>query len=276
MEQAPYRPRRQTRDEQVADEELSLQQRQKRFKRLVDDSTRAQSSQLRYSALGFGYKDYVHGKATPSTSRTQLDAIVTTRARSDPAPPIARPPGQRVASLAAICTHIVAARFDEPEILDGLDQNYSLLVRSLLNAVLAHNARELPFRVWLAFANQFYLDLPKSRRTYRGLCVEDKAEIACLAAVNAVSVEEWATALPHHVASPPCFFLAVVDLRGDKSFGDADMWKLTANLASFLVVLQLDGTNVTDVRAPQHLAPFETRGIDIFFCRVGSQLSPGP
>lgn len=274
MEQAfVYRPRRKTRQEDEDEQEGQAAKRQRTFNRVVDDRNLAPSSTLRHAAQGgYGYRDFVHGKSVTTQSRTKLDAAIAARVRETEPPRLEPAPGQRVPSLSAVCIHVVVENYDTKEVLEQFDQRHSLLVPPIVNGVLARTGeRQLPFRLWSTLAAYFYLDLPDSRKTYRGLALEDKNEIAWLSSINEQSVAEWCEEQLHPSPAPPpppCFFLAAVDLKGQTQFGDGEMHRLTAGLASFLVVLRLDGTSVSDV-CPRATVASATWGLTRFLPQGG-------
>jgi hypothetical protein len=101
----------------------------------------------------------------------------------------------------------------------------------------------LPFEFWLDFALEFGLDLPNRFKTYRGLVVSsDKEELDLIKEYNQEAVNNW-TSEPSLV---PSFFLATLDLSGDRTFTDSDIYKLRNPLSSLLAVLKLDNTSITD------------------------------
>ncbi|KAL8280625.1 hypothetical protein RQP46_006948 [Phenoliferia psychrophenolica] len=242
-----YRARRKTQAEEHDEREANQHKRQRALAQVVDDLSVAPSSTLRYAAgQSFGYRDYVVGKAVPTLTRSKLDGFAAERMRGEEPRPLEAPPGQRVPSLVSICINIFAEHHDERAVVDCLDRSHSLLVRPLVNAVLARTGqREIPFNLWMSLA--YNLDLPDSRKTYRGLSLEDKSEIACLDSLNKDAVNEWQMSkLRREPSAPPTFFLAAVDLRDHGGFGDGEMWRLTDGLAPFLAVLRLDSTRVSD------------------------------
>jgi hypothetical protein len=102
----------------------------------------------------------------------------------------------------------------------------------------------LPFEFWLEFALEFGLDLPNRFKTYKGLVASgDTEELELIKEYNAEAARNWI----REPSVAPSFFLAILDLSNDTSFTDADIYKLRNPLSSFLAVLKLDGTSITDV-----------------------------
>lgn len=101
----------------------------------------------------------------------------------------------------------------------------------------------LPYEFWLDFALEFGLDLPDRYKTYRGLVVStDQAELELVRDRNDEAHRRWI----QHPSDIPSFFLSTLDLSNDRTFTDADMYKLRNPLSYFLAVLKLDGTLITD------------------------------
>ena len=151
-----------------------------------------------------------------------------------------------------MCLDVLVDNYGERGVFDALDPAVHREYAAPLLATLARRIGQgvLPFQVWLDFAHRFALDLPPQRRTYRGLCVADAKELALVKELNVEAVERWAhdTAYSSLGREPLVlpFYLAYLDLRGDTTFTDADIYKLRNPLSHFLAVLRLDGTSISD------------------------------
>lgn len=193
---------------------------------------------------GIGYRDFALGPSKPSKTRTQLDQLAYSNKRLP-----SSSTSTSVPSLQSICISRVADGFGTPAAWNHLDRYAHLPhVPALLEAVLARiEGPLLPFDVWRRFAMVFGDDLPSRRRTYRGLCLADEAEIDWIKEENELAVQEWASAGPRarELAPAPSYFLAILDLAHDVRFSDQDLSKLR-RVAPLLVVLKLDYTRVSD------------------------------
>ncbi|GAA5965264.1 hypothetical protein JCM21900_006069 [Sporobolomyces salmonicolor] len=209
------------------------------------------SSGLTYSSVdGIGYKDFTLGPSGPMRTRTQLDRRAYAAARER------RPPSRSldvVPSLASCCVDLAAEHYGDPGIFDQLDPFHHLQhAPRLLDRILElMDDQVLPFDVWVDFSLRFGLNLKGKRKTYRGLCVGDREELLSLKELNREAIELWQQKYagrpsPSADTFAPSFFLAVLDLSGDKTFGNDDISKLRDPLSTFLAVLRIDGTNVTD------------------------------
>ncbi|ORY92511.1 hypothetical protein BCR35DRAFT_297953 [Leucosporidium creatinivorum] len=241
-----YRPRRPTKAEEHADEEQQQATRRKRVKRAQNEhdlATRRDSGLVMSAIPGIGYRDFALGPSKPSKTRTQLDQLVYSSRRLP-----SSSTSTVVPSLQSICISRVADGFGSPAAWDHLDRYAHLPhVPALLQAVLERiGGPLLPFDVWRRFAMVFSDDLPTRRRTYRGLCVADEAEIDWLKEENELAMQEWASAGPRgRELAAPSYFLAILDLAHDVSFADQDLSKLR-RIAPLLAVLKLDYTRVSD------------------------------
>ncbi|GAA5964373.1 hypothetical protein JCM3765_006393 [Sporobolomyces pararoseus] len=245
----PYRPRRPT----AAEKEHEKDQRELKRQRQVDKLEREKeyrgkrSSKLTFSELsGVGYQDFTLGPSGPIKTRTQLDERVYSDYRSRVVTKD-RPLLPSVPSLSDCCLDIIADNYGEPSQLVMLDSiHHRAHVHSLFDRVRRiRNDEEslLPFEFWLNFALEFGLDLPDRYKTYRGLVVSsDQAELDAIREYNQEAVNN----LVRQPEFVPPFFLATLDLSNDKSFTDSDVYKLRNPLASFLSVLKLDNTSITD------------------------------
>lgn len=109
------------------------------------------------------------------------------------------------------------------------------------------------------FAVEF---VPSTRRTYRGLVLEDKKELGELQGINVQNVSWWREDVAAEIASRhaaesgrgripteisvPTFFLSVLDLHKHPTFGDSDIPKIRTSMGPILAFLSLSGTKVTD------------------------------
>lgn len=190
-------------------------------------------------------QDYTLGSSRPFKTRNELDRVVYAERQL----PSSSAPSSTFPSLQSTCISVAADNYGAPGVWSQLDRFAHLPhVPALLQAILDRaGGALLPFAIWAQFAAVFGDELPSRRRTYRGLCVADEAEIESLKLENEQSLHEWAQAAPRarEMLATPCFFLAVLDLANDVSFGDQDVSKLR-KLAPLLAVLKLDYTRVTD------------------------------
>ena len=159
-----------------------------------------------------------------------------------------RPFLDSVPSLADCCLDLVAENYGEPGQLDKLDRFHHLAhVKPLFDRVRRirnDGESRLPFEFWLEFALSFGMDLPSRWKTYRGLVVSgDQEELDLIGEYNEEAVRQSI----QEPAFAPSFFLATLDLSNDTTFTDADVYKLRNPLSSFLAVLKLDSTAITDV-----------------------------
>ncbi|GAA5890432.1 hypothetical protein JCM5296_005046 [Sporobolomyces johnsonii] len=253
-----YRPRLPSQLELYKEQEQQQKKRSRLIKRVKRETERyeARSSGLTYSSVaGIGYKDFTLGPSGPIKTRTQLDRRAYAAAQER------RPPSRSldvVPSLASCCVDLVAEHYGDPGIFDQLDPFHHLHhAPRLLDRILElTDDRVLPFDVWVDFSLRFGLDLEGKRKTYRGLCVGDGEELLSLKKLNGEAIELWeqkkvqdeyaGRPSPSADTFAPSFFLAVLDLSGDKTFGNDDIFKLRDPLSTFLAVLRLDETNVTD------------------------------
>lgn len=118
-------------------------------------------------------------------------------------------------------------------------------VPAIFKAVLERSRdRHLPFMLWARFASILGVEgTPKRQRTYHGLCLSDKEEIACLRSENEYAIQEWQQVQPA-IDLAPTFFLAHLDLSSI-GFGDQHI-ALLRPVAPLLISLRLDRTHVTD------------------------------
>ncbi|GAA5940065.1 uncharacterized protein JCM15063_001689 [Sporobolomyces koalae] len=246
----PYRPRRPTLAQQAQDEEQRLVKRKRQVEKKQRERQQLakRSSKMAYSELnGVGYQDFTLGPSTSTKSRTQLDRGAYAEYRAGLVPQ-ERPQLDRVPSLVECCLDLIAETHGETNQFVAIDRAHHLNhVKPLFDRV--KRTRDdpdalLPFRFWFEFALAFGLDLPDRYKTYRGLVVSsDTSELEAIAETNAEASRLW----DHQPTEPvPTFFLATLDLSNDRSFADSDMYKLRNPLSSFLAVLKLDGTRVTD------------------------------
>ncbi|GAA5822536.1 hypothetical protein JCM10212_004238 [Sporobolomyces blumeae] len=256
----PYRPRRPTRKE-IRDEveRQSFKRKQQVIQRGKERKLLSvRSSKMKYSGLsGVGYQDYTLGRSNSIRSRTQIDRKVYEQAREK----LRERDGEEVEparldsvrSLADCCLEVVAEHYGESGVFDRLDPvHHRAHVNSLVERVVdvARRGDEattspttIPYEVWLELAVKVGIDLPGRRKTYRGLVVADVGELEALRDLN----EESLQAFVREPSLVPPFFLASLDLSNDQSFTDSDVYKLREPLSTFLAVLKLDKTSITDV-----------------------------
>ncbi|GAA5838027.1 hypothetical protein JCM9279_004107 [Rhodotorula babjevae] len=251
MSEHVYRPRALTHRERELDQELARLAQERVVKRAKKEAAQHEdrSSAFHHSGVaGIAYKDFQLGRGVATKSRALLDEqayaarrrTVESRFLDD------------VPRLSSVCLDVLVDNYGERGVFDALDpavhREYAAPLLAILAKRIGHGT--LPFQVWLDFAHRFALDLPPQRRTYRGLCVGDAKELGLVKELNAEAVERWAqeTAYPSPGREPlvPPFYLAYLDLRGDTTFTDGDVYKLRNPLSHFLAVLRLDGTSVSD------------------------------
>ncbi|GAA5849714.1 hypothetical protein JCM8547_000541 [Rhodosporidiobolus lusitaniae] len=251
-----YRPRQSTAKEIEEAKEAVLSKRERFLKRRKKEANQAdeRSAKLHYSALsGIGFQDYTLGpsKAIGSRGKLDHDAYLALRAARTAKPAESTFSPSPFPRLSAICLSLVVENYGEPGIFDRLDPvAHRQHIGPLLNS-LAHELDDLdvlPFQVWLDLVARCPSDIPSRRRTYRGLCVSDTAELEVLREINTESVQLFAQeqALSSSCDLTPPFFLAYLDLSGEVGYKDADMYKLRDPLSHCLAVLNLAGTGITD------------------------------
>ncbi|GJN88948.1 hypothetical protein Rhopal_001919-T1 [Rhodotorula paludigena] len=248
-----YRPRAPTRQELQAEAERAREGRQRRAERDQREHERLETRKhrLHYSAhAGIAYKDYTLGRLAPVKSRAALDA----EAYAARDPPRESGTLDAVPRLADCCLAVLVDRWGEPGLLDALDPVRGCGYAAKLLDRLEHatGLDHLPFQTWLDVSYRYVAGVPSKRRTYRGLCVSDRGELAVLKEVNEEAVHRFMQESAFGSMSSsssrfaPAFFLAFLDLSGTASFSDDDIYKLRDPLSHFLAVLRLDGTGVTD------------------------------
>ncbi|GAA5895172.1 hypothetical protein JCM8208_000135 [Rhodotorula glutinis] len=246
-----YRPRALTRREQELDHEHARLAQERTVKRAKKEAAQHEdrSSDYHHSGIsGIGYKDFQLGRGISTKSRALLDEQAYAARRRTVETRLL----DNVPRLSSVCLDVLVDNYGERGVFDALDpavhREYAAPLLATLARRIGHGV--LPFQVWLDFAHRFALDLPPQRRTYRGLCVGDVKELGLVKELNAEAVERWAheTAYPSPGREPlvPPFYLAYLDLRGDTTFTDGDIYKLRNPLSHFLTVLRLDGTSVSD------------------------------
>ncbi|BGP47686.1 hypothetical protein JCM10450v2_003551 [Rhodotorula kratochvilovae] len=248
----PYRPRSLTKDEVEKEQERARQAQERVIKRARKEQAQHEerTTDFHHSGVsGIAYKDFKLGRGAPVKSRALLDAQAYAARQKDDEGELL----DAVPRLSSCCLRVLVDNHGEPGVFDALDPvRHRVYAGPLLGALERRAATgALPFQVWLDFAHRFALDLPAPRRTYRGLCVSDAAELSLLKELNAEAVERCAqeTSYPPPSGRDPLvppFYLAYLDLRGDTTFTDGDIYKLRNPLSHFLAVLRLDGTGVTD------------------------------
>lgn len=192
-------------------------------------------------------QDYTLGPSGQIKTRGQLDRRAYAQHRST-LETNDRPFLDSVPTLADCCLDLVAENYGEPGQLDKIDRYHHIAhVKPLFDRVRRIRKDEesrLPFEFWLEFAFQFGLDLPNRWKTYRGLVVTgDQEELELIKDYNEEAVRQWIL----EPSFAPSFFLATLDLSNDATFTDADVYKLRNPLSSFLAVLKLDKTAITDI-----------------------------
>ncbi|GAA6047032.1 hypothetical protein JCM3770_004162 [Rhodotorula araucariae] len=247
----PYRPRALTREEEERERERARQTQERVVKRAKKEQEQHEerTTSFHHSGIsGIAYKDFKLGRGAPVKSRALLDAqAYAARQREDEGELL-----DAVPRLSSCCLRVLVDNYGELGVFDALDPvRHRAYAAPLLGALERRSATgALPFQVWLDFAHRFAHELPAPRRTYRGLCVSDRQELSLLKDLNAEARERWAqdAAYPSPGRDPlvPPFYLAYLDLRGDTTFTDADVYKLRNPLSHFLAVLRLDGTGITD------------------------------
>ncbi|SCV67539.1 BQ2448_5150 [Microbotryum intermedium] len=230
-----------------------------RLRSSTDHSHSTKKDGLVFSNIdGVGYRkrlvcgqDFTVSSTSRFKSRSRLDAIAYDQLERQYSETVLF----CVPSLSSVCVQVAARNWLKPGIFGSLDCNFHRdRAPEILEAIASQSEIGLlPFNVFVDFATVLSTDMPKRRRTYRGLCRTDHNEIRQLDAANERARIAWQTdwttdeqqqAISGHIAAP-CFFLAVLDLGGT-SFSDQDIIALKDPLANFLAVLKLRSTHVTD------------------------------
>ncbi|KPV75151.1 uncharacterized protein RHOBADRAFT_53169 [Rhodotorula graminis WP1] len=246
-----YRPRALTRRELDLDHDKARAAQERTVKRAKKEAAQHEdrSSTFHHSGIaGIAFKDFQLGRGVASNSRALLDEQAYAARRRT----VENKLLDDVPRLSSVCLEVLVDNYGERGVFDALDpvvhREYAAPLLATLARRIGHGT--LPFQVWLDFAHRFALELPPQRRTYRGLCVGDGKELGLVKELNAEAVERWAheTAYPSPGREPlvPPFYLAYLDLRGDTTFTDGDIYKLRNPLSHFLAVLRLDGTSISD------------------------------
>lgn len=190
------------------------------------------------------YRDFDLGRSAAPKTRTELDNIAYKDRKV--VLPLNRLRG--VSSLGEIARHVATSNFDAA--LETLDFCHRFHARSMLNDISQRMDGQIPFATWLAFASRIPLDdIPKNRRTYRGLVLADMKELLSIREANEESLEQWREEMADIRGQSlplPSFFLGILDLSNDQTLRDSDVWKFRSTIAPFLVSLNLSSTQLTD------------------------------
>lgn len=142
------------------------------------------------------------------------------------------------------------ASFGDEGALDALEFRHRFHARSMLNDISQQMDGRIPFSTWLAFTTRIPLDdIPKNRRTYRGLVLGDTKELQSIKEANEQSLQAWREEMVDLRGQPQpltSFFLGILDLSNDQTLRDSDVWKFRSTIAPFLVYLNLSLTQLTD------------------------------
>lgn len=208
---------------------------------------RRRSSNARIAQTGdIAYRDFDLGRSVVPKTRTELDTIAY-KNRTIIAP--RRREGGFV-TLRKIARWKVAESFGNDGVLDALDFRHRFHARSMLQEISQQMDGRIPFSTWLAFTTRIPLDdIPKNRRTYRGLVLGDAKELESIREANEQSLQRWREETidlrGEPLPLPPCF-LGILDLSNDQTIRDGDVWKFRSTIAPFLVYLNLSLTQLTD------------------------------
>ncbi|BGP07693.1 hypothetical protein OF846_002002 [Rhodotorula toruloides] len=251
-----YRPRFPTKEEEAKEQEQLKLKRERLFKRVKREVEEDERQEVKYNysgIAGIAYQDFSLGRSAPVKSRAALDAQ-TYGARRRRQASTSSVLLDSLPRLAECCVSVIVDSYGETGLFDTLDAAKHREVVPRLLELLEHSLEAdnapLPYQVWLDIASRLGPDTPKRRRTYRGLVVSDADELDVLKDLNIEAIQRFLQDSTLHSASsapaPPAFFLAYLDLSGDTSFTDGDIYKLRDPVSHFLSVLRLDGTSVTD------------------------------
>lgn len=209
---------------------------------LCRPNLRRSTSALKISQGGnVQFRDYSLGKSVATKSRLELDRIAYSR-RKPVMLDYGCPRAVAVPSLRAICRNSFANSFLAPGLLDGLDWRLASEAPAMLDEICAGSEdRTLPFLAWLAFAK--IVELPKNRRTYKGLVLADVKEVEIL---KLSMVPSDVLGLDQTPLSPLPTFIGILDLSCDSTLRDGDIWRIRAGIGPFLVVLKLP-PSITDI-----------------------------
>ncbi|BGP24294.1 proteophosphoglycan ppg4 [Rhodotorula toruloides] len=251
-----YRPRLPTKSEEEKEKEQVKVKRERLFKRVRREQEEDERQEVKYNysgITGIAYQDFSLGRSAPVKSRAAVDAqtyAARRRRQASTSPALL----DSLPRLAECCVSVIVESYGETALFDSLDATkhrevVPRLLELLEQSLEADNA-PLPYQVWLDIASRLGVDTPKRRRTYRGLVVSDADELDVLKDLNVEAIQRFLQDSMFQSASsapsPPAFFLAYLDLSGDTTFTDGDIYKLRDPVSHFLSVLRLDGTSVTD------------------------------
>ncbi|BGP31711.1 hypothetical protein JCM10296v2_003485 [Rhodotorula toruloides] len=249
-----YRPRLPTKEEEAKEQEQVKLKRERLFKRVKREVEKDERQEVKYNysgIAGIAYQDFSLGRSAPVKSRAALDAQ-TYAARRRRQASISSALLDSLPRLAECCVSVIVDSYGETGLFDALDATKHREVVPRLLELLEHSLENapLPYQVWLDIASRLGPETPKRRRTYRGLVVSDADELDVLKDLDVEAVQRFLQDSTFRSFSsgpaPPAFFLAYLDLSGDTTFTDGDIYKLRDPVSHFLSVLRLDGTSVTD------------------------------
>ncbi|KAM0787407.1 hypothetical protein ACM66B_003491 [Microbotryomycetes sp. NB124-2] len=247
-----YRPRKRTAQEDEDSRELQRNQRARQVERRTRDKNEAQGRKS--FVIGDGGTEYRDFKfhAAKTNSRNGIDReryqLQRRTRKLEPDHVISS-----VVSLQSSCIRILAENWASRGALDDLSRNHHAQhVKALFEAVVGDPLKarrngkrdNLPFMLWARCAATFGEELPSQYRSYRGLALSDLEELDSVKAENDYAIET-ARSLDVSVASPPTFFLTIIDLANAGGITDTDIIRFRP-VAPMLSALRLDGSPISD------------------------------
>lgn len=224
---------------------------------LIDLFFGSASSKLKVASNGdVSFRDFSLGSAAPTRSLTHQDDLVYARLARKPVHIVTA--FNSVPSLSSICVKLFSHNWQQN--LNRLQPDHILSAQQLLDSIEEVSEGNIPFQVFAKFAATFS-HLPLKRRTFKRVVLEDLKEISWIKELNDEGRDDWRRErermttnmnyakrrnrpyIPVEVESPT-FFLSTLDLS-HSTFLDNHIHKLKP-LSTFLAVLRLDFTNITD------------------------------
>lgn len=262
-------------------EDAQVKRDQKEFaRRMISENerlnARTSAGKLVYSVgKGVAYYDSALGRMRGGKSRKDLDERDYKKRRVVLDDDNFEYGGQRrITSLVDMCRQVIAR--DYRIVLRDMAPQHRVHLSAILELISKQIVTvnddapvELPFEVYFRAATIFGRDdMPLRRRTYRGLALNDAIELDEIQRINQTWLMSWretaeknarrSTPLLIGIESPNCF-IAMVDFSR-LPFTDGQLWTLRSTIASFVVVMRLSYTSVTDEGVSKIVSVFGHEG----------------